>query len=702
MSDGSNTGESAQGWEFSGEITIISPNGFHARPAAILVKTAKKFTSDIKLVKGDRRVNAKSLVAVMGFALEQGDSVALEASGADAAEAIKALIPIIAGDMENGAPSVAQTAKPAESAKVPAAKKETRTRNEADRSLFRGITASPGIATGIVKHITRGDIAVSERPAASPEEEAADFRRAVDEAKSELASIEKQTETAIDAGHAAIFGAHIEMLDDPELTGAALGMIATGKSAAFAWKSAYKAQAERFSGLSNELFAARAADLNDVGRRVLMILTGTQEEIAYTQNCVLVAEDLTPSDTATLDKRVLGFCTVKGGPTSHIAILARSLDLPALVGIDHAALGIKDGMAVILNADEGTLRINPDPAEVERVRGNQEEKSARRARDLEHTMEPAVTKDGVTLEVAANIGGTSDASQAASLGCDGVGLLRSEFLFLGRATAPSEDELADIYIKIAKTIGRDKPLVVRTMDIGGDKPIPYITQDAEENPFLGVRGLRLSLEHRDMFETQLRAILRASEYCGLHIMFPMVSTMEEFREASSIVRRVAGDMGVSDVKIGLMIEVPSAAILARHFAEEADFLSLGTNDLTQYTMAADRGNPKLSRIADGLNPAVLAMIKSAVDGARGKNCWVGVCGGIAGDPAAIPVLIGIGVDELSVSVPAIPQVKARVRELSKAECERIAAHVLSLGSASEARDYLGKNTGVKQLDKERQ
>jgi phosphocarrier protein FPr len=417
----------------------------------------------------------------------------------------------------------------------------------------------------------------------------------------------------------------------------------------------------------------------------------------YADGSILLAMDLTPSDTATLDRRALGFCTVAGGATSHIAILARSLSLPALVGMDRSILEIEDGTTVALDADSGVLSENPAPDEVERIRKKQAAAASKRALDVAETAKSAVTKDGVLIEVAANIGGVSDAESAVSLGCDGVGLLRSEFLFLGRVSSPSEDEQAEAYVNIAKTLGRDKPLVVRTMDIGGDKPIPYIEQEAEENPFLGVRGLRLSLARPEMFETQLRAVLRAAEFCRLHVMFPMVSTLEEFRAAAATLRRLRDSMNIrGDVKIGLMIEVPSAAILARHFAAEADFLSIGTNDLTQYTMAADRGNPRLAHISDGLDPAVLAMIKSAADGARvrsGGSCWVGVCGGIGGDPLAIPVLLGLGVSELSVSVPAIPSVKSRVRELSRSDCEEIARSALAFGTAGEVREYLRKYLG---------
>jgi phosphocarrier protein FPr len=684
MSEIQNNGTDNSEWETSKEITIISPHGFHARPAAILVKTAKRFASDIRLVKGDRRQNAKSLVAVMGFALQQGDTVFLEAKGADAQNAIEALIPIIAGDMEdeNGQAAAASRGAPAPPASAEAP------RPSSDISVFRGITASPGIAAGVAKRVSGGDIQVMENSDGSPADEERALKEAIALAKKELKEIEKHTMETTDAAHAAIFGAHAELLEDPEMTEYAEKLISAGKSAAYAWKDSYETHAKRLAALGDELFAGRAVDLRDVGKRVIRILTGTGEKTVYPENCILIAEELTPSDTATLDKKVLGFCTVKGGATSHIAILARSLGLPAIVGTDRSVLEIADGSPLILNADDGILRLNPAPEEIKEITEKRRAAAERGARDLENAAEPAVTRDGNRIEVAANIGGTRDANQAAAMGCDGVGLLRSEFLFLERDSAPQEDELAEVYTGIARALGPDKPLVVRTMDIGGDKQIPYIKQDKEDNPFLGVRGLRLSLRAVDLFRTQIRAILRASKFCKLHIMFPMVSTVDEFREAASLTRGLAREMGAGDVKVGLMIEVPSAAILARHFAEDADFMSLGTNDLTQYTLAADRGNPKLAEIADGLNPAVLAMIKSAVDGARGKNCWVGVCGGIAGDPTAVPILVGLGVDELSVSVPAIPRIKSRVRELSKAECEKIASRVLELPTAGEVREYL--------------
>lgn len=674
-------------WLLSDEITIISPNGFHARPAARLVTAAKKFRAEIRLVRGEGSCNAKSVVAVMGMALDQGQKVRLSASGSDAREAIDTLAPLIAGDLEEEAP--AEEKARGEVSAPPAATRADASEEPPNPNIFRGIGASPGIGVGVLYRVVRKDIEVEEK-GESPQTERDNLSRALGVAKQQLTELEDKMRVQADAGKAAIFAAHLELLDDPDLLDEANKLISGGKSAAFSWQAAFKEQASRLAGLASELLAARAADLEDVGRRVLMLIAGVKEEKEdYPAESILVAEDLAPSDTASLDRgRVIGFCTVRGGATSHVSILARSLGIPAVVGIDHAVLELPAGTQAIIDGTSGTLLKNPDAGEVTRIRGIQDEHAARRASQLAETLRPAVTSDGRRIEVAANVSGLSDAQQASSLGCDGVGLLRSEFLFLERENAPSEEEQASAYMAIADAIGPGLPLVVRTLDVGGDKPLRYIEQAHEENPFLGVRGIRLCLERADILAAQLRAILRSAGRCGLHIMFPMVSTIGELARAKKILREQQLATGVNDVKVGIMVEVPSAAILARHFAKEVDFLSIGTNDLTQYTLAADRGNAKLANIADGLDPSVLALIGETVQGADGNDCWVGVCGGIASDPLAVPVLIGLGVNELSVSVPAIPAIKARVRELSFSDCRRAAEAVLDMASAEEVREYL--------------
>ncbi|GHV27749.1 phosphoenolpyruvate--protein phosphotransferase [Synergistales bacterium] len=677
-----------EGWETSGEITILSPEGFHARPATVLVKSAKKFSSDIKLIKGSVSVNAKSLVSVMSMALSRGEKLAVAARGSDAKEAIAALSPMLSSSPGNTPPN-ASSASLHSSAVQPASAQSKRAPTKPtppQNGVFLGISASPGIVTGVARKLAHRDTEIHEE-ADSPGDERRKLNEAISAAKEAIKTVQDAAKSRAGAKSAEIFGAHTELLDDPDMLAEADALISRHKSAPFAWRTAYKAQAAKLSALKEELFAQRASDIEDVGRRVLSVMTGSPSVSAeYEPDTILIAEELTPSDTSSFGESVIGFCTVKGGAASHIAILARSFGIPAIVGADASLMEIEDGSRAILDGGNGELRLNPNEAETEKLKQERAASEAKRASDMANTLKPAHTTDSRLIYVAANIGGTEDAERAASLGCDGVGLLRSEFLFMDRNSAPTEAEQSGAYINMAKAIGKGRPFVVRTLDVGGDKHLPYIKSDPEENPFLGVRGLRLSLLNRDIFEAQLGAILKAAEFCDLHVMFPMVSTVDEFHEAKEILLGRASAMGVSGVKAGVMIEVPSAALLADRFAEEADFLSIGTNDLTQYTMASDRGNPKLAHISDGLNPAVLSLIDMTLRGAEGKDCRVGVCGGMAGDAEAIPILIGLGVKELSVSVPAIPSVKASVRSLSLGRCQRLAREALNMKTSSEVRE----------------
>jgi len=441
-------------------------------------------------------------------------------------------------------------------------------------------------------------------------------------------------------------------------------------------------------GLKNEVLAGRANDIRDVGQRVLEEITGQRSEKAeLPAGSILVAEDLTPSDTATLDRtKVVGFCTTGGGASSHVAIIARSLDIPAVAGIEPRALDILDGTRVILDGARGTLRLNASDGEVEQIKGRQARRAKRRTAELAQADEPTNTSDGRHLEIVANIGGLGDARTAMTNGADGVGLLRSEFVFMGRTSAPSEDEQTQIYSDIAASLAPGQPLVIRTLDVGGDKPLPYLPMPREENPFLGERGIRVGLARPEILRTQVRAILRAAGAgARMHVMFPMIATMQDWRLAKAVFEEERERLGVDPIPVGIMVEVPSVALMASQFAAEVDFFSVGTNDLTQYTLAMDRGHPKLAPQVDGLNPAVLALIAQSVTAAHAAGRWVGVCGGMASDPQAVPLLVGLGVDELSVSIPAIPTVKAQIRLLSLATCQDLAARALGLDSAAEVR-----------------
>lgn len=655
-------------------ILIPNPTGLHARPAAVLANLAKKFSSEIQLVKGDRQANAKSLVALMALEVGHNDKVTLTARGPDARDAVDSLgTQLRQGLGDEGcspAPAPASVVLSADAAPAPRPV-------VADPDLFSGVAAAPGLAVGAVFQVRHASMVIDDTDSDDPQQERSRLEQALAQAHVQLDALRTSLHAQRAADKAAIFAAHQEMLDDPDLLEIAWSALAKGKRADFAWHRAFTTHADRLAGLRNELLAGRANDLRDVGRRVLTFLTGETPEITPPPpGSILVAEELAPSDVAALDRNLVrGFCTTTGGATSHVAILARSLDIPAVAGIDPRALELEDGIQAVLDGSSGTLRLNPSPEQVAGIRTAQEQLAQRKKQELEVAGQPAVTLDNHRVEVAANIGSLADAREVLGLGGEGVGLLRSEFLFMERATAPDEEEQFETYRGIAEALS-GRPVIIRTLDVGGDKPLSYLPIPKEDNPFLGERGLRVGLERPEILRTQLRAILRASAFGTVRVMFPMVGLLSELRDARAILEQERARLGVAPIEAGIMVEIPAAALMAARFAQEADFFSIGTNDLTQYTLAMDRGHPKLAPKTDGLNPAVLRLIQLTVQAAHGQGKWVGICGGIAGDPAAVPVLVGLGVDELSVSPPAMPAVKAQIRTLHLEQCRRLAAAAL--------------------------
>jgi phosphocarrier protein FPr/phosphocarrier protein len=680
----------ASGAILSGEIRLPNPAGLHARPAAVVAVAAKKFTSDIRLLRGSDSVNAKSVVAIMGLATSFGDKLRVEARGPDAAEAASALARLLAdgsGEKPGDAPASAATSAPPVSTAEPIAKRPAVNDADADANEFTGVCASPGLAVGNVVQFRQQVIDVNE-VGESPQRERAQLEAARHQARQQIEALKA---TLADASKAQILAAHLELLDDPDLNDMAVARISEGKGAGFAWREAFQKQASTLEKLDNPLLRERAGDIRDVGRRVLALLAGVrQAQIDVPQDSILIAEELSPSDTTSLDRsKVLGFCTTTGGATSHVAILARSLGIPAICGIDARALQLADGTPVVLDGSRGSLRRHPSADELARAHERIGRQAAKREAEKLAAGKLAMTADGHRIEVVANIRNAQEARDAVAAGAEGVGLLRSEFLFDARDTAPSEDEQAAEYCAVAEALGRERPLVVRTLDVGGDKPLSYLPLPKEDNPFLGLRGVRVSLAHPDMFRTQLRAILRAAPLGNLHVMFPMIATIEEVQAARRILLEEAGDHAAS-IKVGVMIEVPAAALIAEPLAREVDFFSIGTNDLTQYTLAMDRGHPQLAKQADALHPAVLRLIGMTVEGAHQHGKWVGICGGIASDAMAVPVLVGLGIDELSVSIPAIGSVKAQLARLTMAEASKLAGDVLRLGTAAEVRAHLSR------------
>ena len=653
---------------FSKPLTLPNANGLHARPAAVLAQAAKEFSASIYLHKQTQSANAKSLVAIMALQTAQGDSLQVSAAGADAEAAIAALVALLAqGCGETVAPS-AVVIEPVVSATV-----------------LRGVCASPGSAFGQVVQVTEPALNIIEQGAGETPERAT-LKRGLLAANKALQTLQ---DNAVGSAQAQIFRAHQELLEDPTLLEHAHGLLAQGKSAAFAWNSATAGTVKLFQGLGNALIAERAADLADVGQRVLKLILGIKDSTWDLPECaILIAEQLTPSQTASLDTRkVLGFVTVGGGATSHVAILARALGLPAVCGVPSHVLTLANGKQVLLDADNGELHLEPNLAEIEHLETARKQHALRHQRDLAQATQPATTRDGHHVEVTANVASLQEVEQSLALGGEGVGLLRSEFLYLDRNRAPSPEEQAGTYTAIARALGAERNLVVRTLDVGGDKPLAYVPMAAETNPFLGLRGIRLCLERPELLREQFRAILASAGFARLHIMLPMVSLLSELHLARKILEEEALALGLSELpKLGIMIEVPSAALMADVFAPYVDFFSIGTNDLTQYTLAMDHDHPRLASQADSFHPAVLRLIATTVKAAHAHGKWVGVCGALASEALAVPVLLGLGVDELSVSVPLIPTIKATVRELDLADCQIIARQVLGLEEAAQVRE----------------
>ncbi len=678
------------GEAFTGTVAIPNPTGLHARPAATLVALAKGFESDIKLASQGNTANAKSIVAIMGLGLAHGQEVEVSAVGPDAERALTEVIEAISGGLGEepvpaGSPGSAQAA-PEQAAPA----QEPPARRSEDPDLYLGIPASPGLAVGALVQLRTQEFTIVEA-GLNPADERRTLRDGLNRALWSLGELADGLRKQGDEERAAIFSAHEELLQDPELLHLANVAVNEGKSAAFAWRNAYTTFADQLESLGNEVLAGRATDVRDAGVRVLQEITGQKlERPELPENTILVAEELTPSDTAHLDRsKVVGFATVTGGASSHVAIIARSLDIPAIAGIENAVLDLEDGTRAVLDGTSGELRTNLSEADLSAVRKRQKRIEARKAAEYAKKDEPAVTSDGRRVQVVANIGGVDDAKESQTKGAEGVGLLRSEFVFLGRADAPSEEEQVAIYADCARALAPGQPLVIRTLDVGGDKPLAYLPLGEEDNPFLGLRGVRVGLDRPETLRPQIRAILRtADEGAKLHVMFPMVATISDWRRAKAMWDEEAEDLGYrGKVSLGIMMEVPSVGVMAKQFAAEEglDFFSVGSNDLTSYTLAMDRGNAKVAAQVDACDPSILALIGQAAEALHEKGKWIGVCGGVASDPQAVPILVGLGVDELSCSIPAIPSIKAKVRAYSYSECKSLADAALTSATPEEVR-----------------
>lgn len=662
-------------------IPLLNPSGLHARPSALLANRAQEYQSELFLRTATKSANAMSVVALMGLNTRPGDLVQIEATGPDAQPAMDALLEAIRSGLGEKIINLSSATPP----------EPPLLRNvSSDPNTLLGVAASPGSAIGQVVQLADVSFEYPEK-ASDPAKEHKELKQAIAEVRHLLEHMVANKIAQNKPEQADIFQLHQQLLSDPELKSRTRALINQGKSAPFAFSRAISEQAGALSQLNNPFLACRAIDLRDLRQRVLSQLLGQEKvESELPGNSIIIASDLTPSMAAGLDpNRVVGLATTGGGASSHGAILARSMGIPAVVAIDPKAQRITNGSQVILDGTAGHMRMNLSHQQITELELSQAQRAKQYQRDEASAHRAAVTQDGQTMEVMANIASLAEAEKCLRSGAQGIGLLRTELLFLERNSAPTEDEQTLLYERIIAS-QQGHPVIIRTLDVGGDKPLPYISQPKEANPFLGERGIRIGLNHPALLRTQVRAILRASlaHTSLVRIMFPMVATLEEFRAAKRLVVQEADKLNVKRYEIGLMVEIPASALMAAQFAQEADFLSIGSNDLTQYTLAMDRAQPNLAARMDSLNPAILRLIQLTVTGAQQAGKWVGLCGDMASDPQGIPLLLGLGVSELSATVPALPVIKRQIRELKSADCRALAEQALNCQTAQEVRSLM--------------
>ena len=650
------------------DAVVMLPHGLHARPAARIVAAVRKTGAEVTVLSGDRSASADSPVALLALGLAVGAPVSVEARGAAAEQAIEAVIALLAAEVDAApAPATPAAASPADRAPLEA-------------GALRGVAAAPGLAAGAA-HWLR--FAAPDLPTTG--EGVAVERSRLEEGLATVAA-------ALDAAIAqpgpmgGVLAAHRAILDDPDLRARAESAVANGMAAAAALMTAAEGQEAQLRATGNARIAERADDIHDVALRVVHAIQGTQPAgPVVPAGAIVLADDLLPSQLAALTAaHVAGFAVMRGGPTSHVAILAAGMGVPMVVALGQGIAAIGDGTMLILDADVGAVIPDPAPGRLVQARATIAARTAAEAAALAAGDRPAAMADGMPIAVFANLGSVADAETAAAMRAEGCGLLRTEFLFLDRATAPSRDEQAADYRGVMAALP-DRPVVIRLLDVGGDKPAPYLAIPAEDNPALGLRGIRVALARPEVLETQLRAILAVPDVTRCRIMVPMVTGIDEMIAVRTMLDRLRAAEGLPPVPLGAMIETPAAAATADLIAAHADFLSIGSNDLTQYVLAMDRGNPALAAGLDGLHPAVLRLIAMTCDGAATHDVPVSVCGGLAADPLAVPILIGLGVRTLSVPPGRVPATKALVATLTLPAARSLAVAALAAPGAAAVR-----------------
>ncbi|WP_223486650.1 phosphoenolpyruvate--protein phosphotransferase [Pseudomonas sp. A-RE-19] len=660
------------GIEVQGHIHVAHRGGLHARPAALIRQTAQQFKSKSRLHFNGKSAACDSLIGLMGLAVGEQDEIKVSCQGPDAEAALQALLAALstalAEDSHAAAPApMAQRNRPAEA------------------GVLHGVCAAPGMVGGPLFRLNSISLTM-DAGNHEPEQQRQRLDMALTGVRSDINATLAQAKKHRSTDEEAIFAAHLALLEDPALLEAAYQSIDQGTAATHAWSQSIDVQCEVLQQLGSPLLAERANDLRDLKQRVLRALLGETWHYDVPAGAIVAAHELTPSDLLQLSRQgVAGLCMAEGGATSHVAILARGKGLPCMVALGSSLLDQEQGQAVVLDADGGRLELAPNAARLAEVQQAQLDHQQRRALQQAQAHTPALTLDGLQIEVAANVASSAEAGDALANGADGVGLLRTEFLFVDRNTAPDEQEQRVAYQAVLDAMG-DKSVIIRTIDVGGDKQLDYLPLPVEANPVLGLRGIRLAQVRPELLDQQLRALLQVSPLSRCRILLPMVTEVDELLHIRQRLDALCDELGLTQrPELGVMIEVPAAALLAEQLAEHADFLSIGTNDLSQYTLAMDRDHAGLASRVDALHPALLRLIAQTCAGAAVHNRWVGVCGALASDPLATPVLIGLGVSELSVSPVQIGEIKDRVRHLDAGECRRLSQDLLKLSSASEVR-----------------
>ncbi len=663
-------------------VIIPNPLGFHARPATKLSKLVKKLDAPVFMETTEgKRANTKKMFELLSLALGQGAEVTIISESEDAVKTVVEAIESGLGD---------ELTPPEEKTDDNEKASDVLWEPTGEVTCYQGVSASDGLVIGQIMHYRQQHFDLPDTVGTVAEETEA-FRKALQVAQDNIQEMMTQAigEQATE-DQEEIFDAHLSLLDDKDMVADTISLIAEGENAAKAYKKVSDTRIAELSAVDNANIAARATDVRDVRNHVMNALLGIEtQQFDFAEPVIICAEDLTPSDTARLKpEQVLGFITAFGGPTSHSAIIARGMGMPAVVALGNEIRDIPADSTLVVDGLSGRVYVNPTAEQLTSAQQAKEELQKLQAKDYARRMEAGQTKDGTLINISANVNNAEGVPNALELGAEGVGLMRTEFLYLESDCIPTEDVQEKAYRDMAEAM-QGKPLIIRTLDIGGDKEVDYLGLAHEDNAFLGVRGIRLCFERPDLFKPQLRAICRvAKDYDNIHVMFPMIGKFSDWKRAKKLLDDIREEVGAPKFPVGVMIEVPSAALIADLLAEHVDFFSVGTNDLTQYALAMDRMHPLLATQADAAHPAVLRLIEMSAKASEKNGKWVGVCGGAAGDKDLAKLLVGLGVRELSVPAPQVATIKAVLRQYTLAELQDLAQKALVLGGSTAVRKLL--------------